>query len=69
MCAKFQLSRLIFIFISCQQLLSAMDSCSAVENYFQQLLTADDRCHEKNVNEIFIFTLKVICVVNFSSLG
>ena len=34
MCAKFQLSRLIFIFISCQQLLSAVDSWSAVENYF-----------------------------------
>ena len=31
MCAKFQLSRLIFIFIICQQLLSAVDSCSAVK--------------------------------------
>ena len=37
MCAKFQLSSLIFSFISCQQLLSAVDSCSAVENYFWHL--------------------------------
>ena len=37
MCAKFQLSMLIFIFISCQQLLSAVDSFSAVENYFSVL--------------------------------
>ena len=37
MCAKFQLSRMIFIFISCQQLLSAVGSCSDVEIYFWEL--------------------------------
>ena len=35
----------------------------------QQLLTADDSCHEKSLNVIFIYTLKVICVPNFSPLG
>ena len=46
---------------SCHQLSSAVISC-------QQLLTADDSCHEKNLNGIFIHILKVICVPNFSSL-
>ena len=50
MCAKFQLSRMIFIFISCQQ-----------------LLTADDSCHRKKFNGIFIYSLKLIPVPNFSS--
>ena len=36
-CVKFQLSRLIFIFISCQQLLSAVNSWSAIQNDFLEL--------------------------------
>ena len=54
-CAKFQLSRMIFIFISCQQLLSAVDSS-------WQLL-------RKKLNGIFIYPLKLIPVPNFSSPG
>ena len=34
-----------------------------------QLSIAVDSCHEKNINGIFIYTLKLICVPNFSSLG
>ena len=44
--AKFQLSRLIFIFISCQQLSSSWG-----------LLTADDSWYEKNLTGICICTL------------
>ena len=58
MCAKIQLSRLIFFY----QLSTAVISC-------QQLLTADDSCQVKNLNVISICTLKVTCVPNSSSLG
>ena len=54
MCAKFQSSRTIFIFISCYQL-------SSVVNNFQQLLTADNSCYTKKLNRIFIYSLKVMC--------
>ena len=54
-CAKFQLSRLIFIFISCQQLLTAFD------NWWQ--------LSQKILNGIFIYSLKLILVANFSSPG
>ena len=57
--AKFQLSRLIFIFISC---LSDFISCC-------QLWTADDSWYEKNSTVIFMYTLKCILMPNFSSLG
>ena len=57
-CAEFQLSRLIFIFINCQQLLSAVESC-------WQLMTAD----MKKMTGIFMYTLKLILVPNFGSLG
>ena len=55
MFAKYQLSRL-FLF------LSAVNSCSL-------LLTADDSCNKQNLNEIFIYPLKLIPVPNFSFLG
>ena len=55
MFAKFQLYSLTFIFISCKQLLSAAD------RWWQMLW--------KNLNEIFIYVLKMICVPNFRSLG
>ena len=54
-CTKFQRSRLIFVFINCPQLLTAIDS-------WWQLLW-------KKLNGIFMCTLKLICVPNFSSLG
>ena len=44
-------------------------SFSSAVNSCYQLLTADDRCYEKNLNEIFIYVLKMICVPNFRSLG
>ena len=34
-----------------------------------QLLTTDDGWYEKNWTETFMYTLKLICVPNFSSLG
>ena len=37
MCAKCQRCRLIFIFISCEQLLSAVVDCSAVEIFWGEL--------------------------------
>ena len=54
MCAKFQLSRLIF-FISCQQVSAAVDS-------WWQLIW-------KKLALIYICTLNFICVPIFSSLG
>ena len=42
--------------------LSAVNSC-------WQLLTADDSCHQKNLNRIFIYPLMLIPVPNFSSPG
>ena len=54
-CAKFQLFRLIFIFISCQQLLTAVDSWWQLSRIF--------------FDGIFIYPLKLIPVPNFSSLG
>ena len=53
--AKFQLSRLIFIFISCQQLLTVVDSWWQLSRIF--------------LDGIFIYPLKLIPVPNFSSLG
>ena len=55
MFAKFQLSRLIFVFISCQQLL--------------RLFTADDSCHEKKLNGISIYSLNVMSAPNLSCEG
>ena len=52
MCTKFQLSKLIFVFI-----------------YWYQLLTADDRRYDKKLTEIFMCTIKFLCVLNFSHLG
>ena len=52
MCANFQLSTGIFIFISCQQLLKAAYS-------WQQMLKI-------NLNGIFIQPLKVVCMPHFS---
>ena len=49
--AKTSSAELVFIVISCYQ-----------------LLTADDRCYKKNLNEIFIYVLKMICMPYFSSL-
>ena len=54
-CAKFQLSRLIFIFISCQQLLTTFDSWWELS--------------QKMLYGIFIYPLKLIPMPNFSSLG
>ena len=58
LCAKFQLSRLIFIFINCYPLLSAVDNC-------WELMTAD----MKKMTGIFMHTLNFILMPNFSSLG
>ena len=58
-CAKFQLSRLIFIFINCFQLSSTIDSC-------WHLMTADMK---KSLSGIFIYTLELVLVPNFSSLA
>ena len=55
-CAKFQLSKLIFIFINCHQQSTAV-------------LTADDSIYEKKITGIFMYTLKLILVPNFSSLN
>ena len=55
---KFQLSRLIFIFINCYQLSLAVDSC-------WQLMTADMK---KKLTGIFMYTLKLILVPNYSFL-
>ena len=44
------------------QLLSAVISCC-------QLLTADDCWYEKSLTEIFMYTLKLILLSNFSSLS
>ena len=74
LCAKFQLSRLIFIFIRCQQLLLADNSCwkknkisihslkvkSAVDSWWKLLW--------KKINQIFIQIVKVMCVPSFGSL-
>ena len=101
-CAKFQLSRLILIFISCYQLSSAVDSWwqlmwkninwnfyvhTKVYTYakfllsrlilifinFYQLLRAVDSWWQliwkKNSFDFFRYTLKLIPVQNFSSLG
>ena len=59
-CQKFLLSRLIFIFINCYQLSSAVGSC-------WQLMTADI----KNVTGILMYTLKLICDTwfSFTSVG
>ena len=55
MCAKFQLSWLIFIFINrCQQL-------TGIYSWWQLIW--------KNLTGIFVCTLKLICVPNFSSPG
>ena len=59
---NFHLSRLNFIFINCQQLLTAVHS-------EWQLLTADESCQKIFSNEIFIYPLNLIPVPNFSSLG
>ena len=44
------------------QLSTAVISC-------WRLLTADDSCYEKNFTGIFMYTLKLILVLNFSSLA
>ena len=58
-CAKFQLSKLIFIFINCYQLSLAVNSC-------WQLITV---YMKKKLTGIFMYTLKLILVPNFSSLA
>ena len=55
MCTKFQLSRLIFIFINCFQLLRAINT--------------DNSWYDKILTGIFMCTLKLICVPNFSFLS
>ena len=58
-CAIYQLSIIIIIFY---QLLSAVISC-------WQLLTADDNWYENSFTGIFMYTLLVISLPNFSSVG
>ena len=53
--AKFQLSRLIYIF------LLPFNRCC-------QLLTADDSCQEKKSFGIFIYPINMILMLNFSSV-
>ena len=40
-----------------------------VNFHFHQLLTADDSCHKKNLNGIFIYSLNVMSVPSLSSAG
>ena len=54
MYAKFQLSRLIFVFFNCSQLLSAVDSC-------WQLMTAD----MKKIDWNFLVHTKVYMCAKF----
>ena len=44
-------------------------SYSSTVSSFHQLLTADESWNEKNLTEIFMYTLKVIYMPNFGSLG
>ena len=55
--ATFQLSRLIFIFVNCYRLSSAVGR------------TAADSWYENNLIEIFMYTLQLVLLPNFSSLG
>ena len=57
-CAKYQLPRLIFIFVNFYQLSLA----------HWKLQTADGSWFEKKSTGIFMYTLKLILVPNFSSL-
>ena len=47
----------------------ALFSFSSAVNSCYQLLTADDSCYEKKLNGIFIYSLKLISIPNFSSPG
>ena len=58
-CAESQLSSLILIFISCEQLSSVVDCC-------WQLMTSDMK---KKFTGIFMYTLKLTLVPNFSYLA